>query len=41
MKASTKQRIECFKNALPTFLKEQENYKANRKKGRREVKGAN
>lgn len=33
MKSSTKQRIECFMNALPKFWKEQEEYKANRRKG--------
>lgn len=38
MATSTKQRVECFKNSLPTFLKQQEEYKQNRKLGVRPVK---
>lgn len=37
-KASTKQRIECFRAALPKFHKDYENYLANRKIGIRPKK---
>lgn len=33
-----KQNIKCFQAALPTFLKEQELYKSNRKQGKRPTK---
>lgn len=35
---STKQRIKCFLEALPDFLKKQEQCKANRKQGVRTIK---
>ena len=35
MATSVKQRIQCFQNALPLFLKAQEDYKSNRKLGTR------
>ena len=35
---SAKKRIECFKSALPGFLKDQETYKANREQGVRPAK---
>jgi len=38
MATSVKQRIECFKNSLPTFLKQQEEHKQNRKLGVRPAK---
>ncbi len=37
-KTSAKQRIECFQKALPTFLKEQQEYLTNRKEGKRKSK---
>jgi hypothetical protein len=38
MKASVKQRLECFVDNLPSFIKEQENYIAKRKQGYRPKK---
>lgn len=38
MKASVKQRIECFQSALGKFLIDQQTYLANRKEGKREIK---
>jgi len=35
---SVKQRIRCFLEALPDFLKKQEQHKANRKQGVRTIK---
>lgn len=37
-KTSAKQRIECFYNNLPHFLKKQAEYEANRKMGTRPSK---
>jgi hypothetical protein len=36
--ASVKKRVQCFVSALPSFLAEQEKYKANRKQGVRPKK---
>ena len=38
MKASVRQRIECFQSALGKFHENQAKYLANRKQGRREPK---
>lgn len=38
MKASTKCRIECFQQALPQFLADQQTYLGNRKEGVRTSK---
>lgn len=37
-KTSAKQRVECFQANLPTFLRKQADYEANRKTGTRPAK---